>query len=192
MIRRARLRRRGGGGRSFHPHADNHPFVIAATFQHVENGDTCPFVCADQLTEGPETLGLTLSAPGAALGAQFTTTVNIADTSVTSPVPPVPPPFFSGALTIPGGVVLAGAGVQGGIAFLPLPLGSAVFFADINGDGKGDVVFFLPGLVAALDGQTGQLFALATDLTGDGITDFQVFNPDGSTTRLDGRTGMIF
>ena len=30
------------------------------------------------------------------------------------------------------------------------------------------------------------------DLTGDGIRDFQVFNPDGTTTRLDGRTGMVF
>jgi hypothetical protein len=149
-------------------------------------------ITADQLTEGAQTLSLTLSAAGAAIGAVGSTTINIADTSLT-PTPPVPPPpAFSGVTAIPGGVILTGAGVPGGSAFLALPPGSAVLFSDVNGDGKGDVIFLLPGLVAAVDGQTGQLFAIATDLNGDRITDFQVFNPDGTTTRVNGLNGMVF
>lgn len=122
------------------------------------------------------------------------------------PAPPAPPggsgggsagtpaggtAFYTGAeMVSPTTLVLRGAGVPGGEQALTVPAGTAVFFADLSGDGKGDVILFLPNLFVAVDGATGRFLVLATDDNGDGARDLLIFNPDNTTTRIDGRTGI--
>ena len=72
-----------------------------------------------------------------------------------------------------------------------MPLGSVALFTDVTSDGSGDVLLFLPNLTMVLDGRTGQLMGLDADDNGDGVRDLKIFNPDGTTTRLDGRTGIV-
>ena len=109
------------------------------------------------------------------------------------PAPPAPPqPAFSSAQMVGNTLVVTGAGVPDGAQALPLPVGSLAFFADLTGDARGDVILFLPSLTLVLDGQTGRLLALDADDNGDGARDLKLFNPDGTTTRTDGRTGGTF
>jgi hypothetical protein len=42
-----------------------------------------------------------------------------------------------------------------------------------------------------IDGQTGRFLGLDADDNGDGARDLKLFNPDGTTTRIDGRTGLV-
>ncbi len=51
------------------------------------------------------------------------------------------------------------------------------------------MLLFLPGLVLLADGQTGRFLALAADTNGDSFADVLLFNDDGTTTTIDGRTG---
>lgn len=101
-----------------------------------------------------------------------------------------PPPFYTGAVVIGNFLVLQGNGVPGGVQVLAVPPGTSALFTDMNGDGQGDVILILPNLIVVLNGQTGSPLLLATDLTGDGVMDVLFFNPDGSTSLLNGRTGI--
>lgn len=137
---------------------------------------------ADQLTEGPETFTLSISAPGAVVGNTASATVTINDTSTT------PPPVFSAAQQIGNFLVLQGTG---GTQVVQLPPGSVTIFADLTGDGQNDVILFLPTLVVVVNGQTGGFSLLSFDDNGDGFRDLLVFNANGTTTRTDGRTGIV-
>jgi hypothetical protein len=164
------------------------PFILVFPDGATTSTLTLPFT-ADGLTEGTETLLFALTAvPGGAIGLVGATTLTIADTSVAAPLPP---PFFSGAQVFGNLLVLTGAGVAGGTQAIPLPPGSVALFADINGDGKSDVILGLPTGVVVLDGQTGRFALLAADVTGDGVRDLLMFNPDGTTTLTNGRTGLV-
>lgn len=111
-----------------------------------------------------------------------------APVKATLPAPPLAPPVFTGAVVLGTLLLLDGAS---GLQAVPVPLGTAAVMADVSGDGVADVILFTPGLVVAVNGQTGGLFALAADLNGDRFTDLQVFNPDGTSTFTDGRTGIV-
>jgi fibronectin-binding autotransporter adhesin len=102
-----------------------------------------------------------------------------------------PPAFYTNAVVIGNFLVLEGNGVPGGLQIIPVPAGTTVLFTDINGDAQGDVILFLPTLAVVVDGQTGRFLALSADIVGgDGIRDLQIFNPDGTTTTTNGRTGI--
>lgn len=141
-------------------------------------------ISADMLTEGPETLNLILNAPGAVRGAISTASLSIADTSRT-------PAFYSAAAVIGGALVLQGAGVAGGTAVIPLPPGSLAFMADVSGDGTGDLILITPSFILVADGATGKFLALGIDVDGDNFRDLLIFNPDGTTTTTNGRTGLV-
>ncbi|MBN9121331.1 MAG: hypothetical protein J0I06_19625 [Planctomycetes bacterium] len=98
--------------------------------------------------------------------------------------PPPSTPYYSGATGNGESLIVSGAGVPGGSAYVPLPAGSLVFFTDLNGDGNGDVILFLPDLVVALDGTSGRTLLLAVDLNGDGLREVYTFAPDGNPTRI--------
>jgi hypothetical protein len=100
-------------------------------------------------------------------------------------------PAFDNAAVVGNVLVLTGSSLPDGLALVPVAPGSAVVLADLSGDAVNDVILFTPGLVAAVDGQTGRVLGLAADLNGDGFRDLQLFNPDGSTRLIDGRTGVV-
>lgn len=72
-----------------------------------------------------------------------------------------------------------------------MPPGSQALFTDVNGDGKSDVVLFLPALGLIVDGATGRFLAYSADMNGDGVRDLMIFNPDGTTTTTDGKTNRV-
>ena len=86
---------------------------------------------------------------------------------------------------------MSGAGIPGGTAIFVLPIGSTAVFADFTGDGNEDLVVITPALAVVFDGATGRPLALAVDNNGDGFRDLLVFNADGTTTTVDGRTGIV-
>jgi hypothetical protein len=117
----------------------------------------------------------------------------------TQPTPPAPstpapvPPAISSSAIISGtfGTFLMLTG-PGGTQFLPVPRGTSVISADVNGDGVTDVVLELPNkLIVVLDGQTGRLLAVIGDLFGNGRVDVLLFSPPGTPkTLIVGKTGM--
>jgi hypothetical protein len=153
----------------------------------------------DTLVEGNETVALTISAltGGGTIGAQATNTLTINDNDQAPPSPPTSPPtsppapFISDAQVFGNVLVVSGAGIPGGTAVFVLPPGSTALFADLNGDGNEELTLFMPTLAVVFDGATGGVLALAIDNNGDGFRDLLVFNADGTTTTLDGRTGVI-
>jgi hypothetical protein len=100
-------------------------------------------------------------------------------------------PALDNAAVVGNILLLTGSALPDGLALVPVPPGSVAVLADLSGDTVNDVILFTPGLVAALDGQTGRVLGLAADLNGDGFRDLQIFNSDGSTTLFDGRTGIV-
>lgn len=106
------------------------------------------------------------------------------------PTPPKAPPALDNAAVFGNLLVLTGSSLPGGFAVVPVPQGSVALMADVDGDAVNDVVLFTPDLVAAVNGQTGQLLAVAADVNGDRFQDLQLFNADGTTTLVDGRTGI--
>lgn len=143
----------------------------------------------DMVVEGSETIVLTImTATGAAIGAQTTTTVTVSDPT---PAPqPTPAPAFSGAMVIGNVLVISGSAVPGGTQVIQVPPGTFVIVSDLNGDGTTELLVATPNLVVVADTQTGRQLALAADLNGDGFQDLQIFNPDGTSTFTDGRTGI--
>ena len=100
------------------------------------------------------------------------------------------PPFYSGAFVFNNILIVWGAGVPGGTQFIPVPPGSFALFTDLTGDGKSDVVVALPNMILAADGATGRLLAISIDVNGDGFRELLIFNLDGTTTAINGRTGV--
>jgi hypothetical protein len=162
--------------------------VSPITFNPGETTKTITLTVAeDTLDEADETAIVTLGMPtNATLGANavFTETVTDNDPAPTAP----PAPVFTGAMVAGNFLVLTGSA---GTQVFPVAPGSFVIFSDLTGDGQGDVLLVQPALVVVLDGQTGRFLALATDVNGDGFQDVQVFNPNGTTTYTDGRTGIV-
>lgn len=153
-------------------------------------------VLADALTEGNETVIVTV-APGTGyvIGTASMATVTITDNPPPPPAPPAPapvPPVFTGAAIINGVLTIAGPTGAAALTF-PVPAGSSVLFTDVTGDGKGDVILFLPGIgVVALSGQNGVVVAFGSDINGDKAPDLLIFNPTTGAPRsfTDGRTGQ--
>jgi hypothetical protein len=135
---------------------------------------------------------------GSGPNTQYSLTVNpavtpsppAAPTPEVAATPDQPAPYFSNAVVIGTFLIFQGAGVPGGIQVIQVPLGSLAFFADVNGDGQGDVILFLSNMIIVLDGQTGQMAIVAIDLNGDGFQELVYFSPDGTMTVYDGRTGQ--
>jgi hypothetical protein len=140
----------------------------------------------DGVVEGSETIVLSImTATGAAIGAQTTTTVTVSDPAVVKG-----PAAFSNATIIGNILVISGAAVPNGMATVPVPQGSFVIVSDLDGDGNTELLLATPSFVLVVDMQTGQNRALAVDFNGDGVRDLQIFNPNGTSTFTDGRTGI--
>src|SRR5688572_21589324 len=80
-------------------------------------------------------------------------------------------PAFDNAAVVGNILVLTGSSLPDGFALVPVPLGSVVVLADLSGDAVNDVILFTPDVVAAVNGQTGRILALAADLNGDQFRD---------------------
>jgi hypothetical protein len=106
------------------------------------------------------------------------------------PVPPKAPPAFDNAAVLGNLLVLTGSSLPGGVAVVAVPVGSVAVMADLDGDAVNDVVLFVPGVTAVINGQTGQFLAVAADFNGDRFQDLQIFNSDGTMIFIDGRTGI--
>ncbi len=145
-------------------------------------------VVGDTVVDPAETVTITLTtAPGYTVGATGAAALTITDTP--TPPPPPAPPFYTNAAVVGTNLFLTGAGVPGGSQIIGVPLGSFAVFADVTGDGFGDVILGLPNLLLVVDGLTGRFLALFVDINGDNIRDGLIFNGDGTTTVTDGRTG---
>lgn len=153
---------------------------------------------ADTAAEGNETVNLTLTAPAGsptALGTPATAVLTIGDPPpVAPPAPPAPPaptPALGGAVVFNGFMFLLNSAGQVAGAFA-VPAGTQVFFTDVTGDGNGDVLAFFPTATLLMNGFTGQVQALATDIDGDRIPELFLFSPDGALQSVTiGRTGQV-
>jgi len=110
-------------------------------------------------------------------------------------VPPVvvpPAPAITGATVINGFLVVAGPNGQLSTVGA-VPLGTQVFFTDLNGDGNGDLVMVSAGGFFVFDGATARVLAVAFDADADGFNDVFIFSPTTSAlqTVVVGRTGQV-